>query len=85
MVIIAGLSSLAAFFTGNIQASVMELSDKKWILEVHENFGIATIIITWVWILFLHLKPLQRYAWMIGFIAMILVLVTGFYGGIIAH
>jgi len=36
-------------------------------------------------ILFLNLKPLQRYAWMIGFIAMILVLVTGFYGGIIAH
>ena len=85
LVIIAALASLVAFFTGNNQAAAFEASAKEWLVEVHEDFGIATIITVWLWTATLFFKPLKRYAPLAGFIAAALVLITGFYGGIIAH
>jgi len=85
LAIMAGLISVAAFFTGNIQASAFAATDKEWLVGIHKNFGIATIIITWLWIAFLLIKPLQKFAWIISLIAVVLILLTGFYGGILAH
>jgi hypothetical protein len=85
LVIIAALAALAAYFTGNNQAAAFEASAKEWLVEVHEDFGMATIITVWLWTATLFFKPLKRYALLAGFIAAALVLITGFYGGIIAH
>jgi hypothetical protein len=39
----------------------------------------------WVWALFEFLRPLKKYAVVVGVIVVLLILVTGFYGGILAH
>jgi len=85
LVALAALASLAALFSGENQAAAFESTAKEWLVEVHESFGIATIISIWVWTAMLFINPLKRFAPLAAFIAAILVLITGFYGGIIAH
>jgi uncharacterized membrane protein len=85
LVFFAGLFSLLAYLTGNLQASTFENTSKEWIVRFHETLGIITTIFIWLWFLFINVKVLKKFAWIPGIISLLMVLVTGFYGGILAH
>ncbi len=85
LVFIAALGGIAAYFTGNAQADAFEGTAKDWVVELHENLGIATIALLMVWTLSEFVRPLRKYAFILGVITFVLILVTGFFGGILAH
>lgn len=85
LVLISALSSFAAYLTGSTQAAMFEGETIEWVVQLHRTFGITSAIALWVWVVFLFVNPLKKYAWIIGAIIFILVSFTGFYGGIIAN
>ncbi|CUS80120.1 Uncharacterized membrane protein [Candidatus Kryptonium thompsonii] len=85
LIFFAGVFAIAAYLTGVLQESAFEDTSKEWVVETHETLGIVTAISIWVWFLFLSVKRLKRFSWLIGLITFVLVLVTGFYGGVLAH
>lgn len=85
LVFIAGLFAIAAYFTGTAQEEAFEGTPQEWLVEQHETFGIITLISTWIWFVFLAVKSIRKYAWIIGLIVFVIVSLTGFYGGVLAH
>jgi uncharacterized membrane protein len=85
LVVLAAIFGVTAFFTGNAQAEVFIGEPKEWLANVHRILGLITIIGTIIWVLFLFLGSLKRYAWVIALVTFILVSVVGFYGGVLAH
>ena len=85
LVLLAAIGGVAAYFAGIVQADVFEGAYKGWIVALHEKLGVATIFLMWMWALFEFLRPLKKYAVVVGVIVVLLILVTGFYGGILAH
>ncbi len=84
-ILIALLFSLAALVTGKNQAPPFIGSSKEWIVEFHQNIGLALIINFFIWIIFMFVDKLKKYAWLAGLIAFILILTAAFLGGVIAH
>lgn len=84
LVLISAIAGVAAYFTGSLQAVMFEGESIEWVVKLHRTYGIISAIALWVWLIFLFLNPLKKYAWIIGTIIFILVSITGFYGGIIA-
>jgi hypothetical protein len=84
-VLTALLFSIGAFITGKNQSEPFIGTAKEWIVELHQNFGLAVIINLFVWTIFLTIDKLKKYAWIIGLIAFILILAAGFLGGVVAH
>lgn len=84
-VLVALLFSIVAFITGKNQASPFIGSSKEWIVELHQNIGLALIINFFIWTVFLFIDKLKKYAWLVGLIAFILILTAAFLGGVIAH
>lgn len=84
-VLIALLFSIGAFITGKEQSEPFLGTAKEWIVELHQNFGLAVIFNLFVWAIFLIIDKLKKYAWIIGLIGFILILIAGFLGGVIAH
>jgi uncharacterized membrane protein len=85
LVLISALSSLAAYLTGSSQAVMFEGDIIEPVVELHRTFGIISAIALWLWVIFLFVSSLKKYAWIIGAIIFILVSITGFYGGVIAN
>ena len=85
LILAAGVFSVIALITGLIQAGVFEQGSKQWVVELHERLGIASTGALWLWTLFSFVRSLQRYAWFVGIGVVGLILVTGFFGGILAH
>lgn len=85
LVLLAAVSSVAVVVTGLNQASVFEEQSKQWVVEVHENLGIVTAALLWVWTLFSFRRSLQRFAWIVGILVLCAILVTGYFGGVLAH
>jgi uncharacterized membrane protein len=84
-VLIALLFSIGAFITGKNQSEPFIGTSKEWVVEFHQNFGLAVIINLFVWTIFLIIDRLKKYAWIIGLITFILILAAGFLGGVVAH
>lgn len=84
-VLTALLFSVGAFITGKIQSEPFIGTTKEWIVELHQNFGLAVIINLFIWTIFLIIDKLKKYAWIIGLITFMLVLVAGYLGGVVAH
>ncbi|MBS3945019.1 MAG: hypothetical protein KGZ42_05935 [Melioribacter sp.] len=84
-VLISLLFSIGAFITGKNQSDPFVGTPKEWIVELHQNLGIVILINFFVWTIFLVIDKFKKYAWLIGLIAFILILITGFLGGVIAH
>ncbi len=84
-VLVAFLFSIGAFITGQNQFEPFIGTAKEWIVELHENIGIAVLISYFLWTIFLIIDKLKKYAWIVGLIAFILILAAGFLGGVIAH
>jgi len=85
MVLSAALFSIIAFLTGTNQMDPFEGTAKDWLVHLHRTFGIVTIATIVVWSIFLFVNKLKKYAWLIATLAFLIVSVTGFLGGVIAH
>lgn len=85
LAVLAGVVAVAAYFTGNTQASAFISTEKDWVITGHGTLGATTALGIGLWILFLFLNPLKRFAWVIATALMLLILATAFYGGILAH
>lgn len=81
----AALGGIAAYFTGRIQEEAFDGEPKEWLVHLHEKWGLATAIVLVVWALLTLWKPARKRAWLWGLVAAALVLITGFYGGTVAH
>ncbi len=83
LLIIAALFAVAAYFTGKAQEEPFEQGEMHEFLEFHEWFGIASGICLWAGVLISSIakKLLMPYA----VLQLILLSVTGFLGGILAH
>ena len=85
LVLVAALGSLVAYLTGSHQATMLEGGSKDWVIEIHEEFGIATACTLWVWAASFWIRPLKKWSILFAVLAMLLVVVTGFFGGVLAH
>lgn len=85
LVLVAALGAVAAYVTGTNQAALLEGGSKDWVIEIHERLGITTGIMLWVWAGCCWIKPMRRWANIPGTLAVLLVTVTGFFGGVLAH
>lgn len=86
ILVVLGLAfSVLAFFTGLNQVKPFEGTNKYWVVELHRNFGISILIAYFIWLFFLLVDKIKKYAWIIGAIIFVLILITAFLGGVIAH
>lgn len=85
LVVLAGIMGIIAVLSGSAQEESFEGTAKNWVVEVHQTFGIITLITIWLWVVFLYVQKLKKYAWIIGAILTLLVIITGAYGGMLAH
>ena len=85
MVLLAVFFSIVAFITGTNQMEPFEETAKDWLVHLHRTFGITTLSITVVWSIFLFVNKLKKYTWLIAGLAFLIVSVTGFLGGVLAH
>lgn len=83
-VVLAALSSIIAAFTGLNQAKVFYGEPIEWLVILHRNIGIAASVSLVIWAVILFIKKVEKYAWVIGLLLLILISLEGFYGGIIA-
>jgi uncharacterized membrane protein len=81
----AALGGVAAYFSGRLQEEAFEGEPKEWLVNLHEKWGLATAIALVLWALLTLWKPARRHAWLWGLVAAALALVTGIYGGVVAH
>ncbi|MEW6701144.1 MAG: hypothetical protein AB1298_00350 [Bacteroidota bacterium] len=85
MVAAGFLFSIVAYFTGNSQSEPFIGTGKEWVVNLHRNFGISVLALYFIWLLFLFIAKIKKYAWIIGAILFLIVSITGFLGGVIAH
>lgn len=84
LVLISSLAASAAYFSGTAQATPFLGEPIEWVVDLHRTLGIISASSLWLWLVFLFVNPLKKYAWIIGAIIFVLVSITGFYGGILA-
>jgi uncharacterized membrane protein len=85
LVWLAALGGVAAYFSGRLQKEAFEGEPKAWLVNLHEKWGLATAIVLLGWALLTLWQPARKHAWLWGLVAAALVLITAFYGGIVAH
>ena len=84
IVLIAAIFAIPVILTGLNQAGHFTGRPKEWVVYIHKVLGLISLVLLWVWYIFLVRKPLQRFAWIVGLITTLIVTITGFYGGIVA-
>lgn len=82
---VAALFALAAYFAGEAQAEDFEGSELEQVLEWHERLGVTTTVLLWLGVVVSWTPPARRWLWVWALIVLVLIPVTGFFGGILAH
>lgn len=85
LLILTAAFTIPVYFTGQAQSEFFEGKEKEWIVELHEQFGIFTILSIWIFLFLSFLKIPKIIKIIFGVIVVILVMITGLYGGICAH
>ncbi|MEJ5286424.1 MAG: hypothetical protein CH6_2279 [Candidatus Kapaibacterium sp.] len=86
VLIVAGfVFAIPTVITGLFQEELVESATKENFVEIHEKLAIATTFLSAVWFLFVAKNNLQKYHLIVGTITFILILITGFLGGLVAH
>ena len=85
LVVLAALGSVAAYLTGSQQAVSLEGGSKDWVISLHRTLGILTMTSLCVWAIVLWLPRIKRWSIFAAILSCGLLLVTGFFGGILAH
>ncbi|MCI0618523.1 hypothetical protein L0244_36555 [bacterium] len=83
LLIVAGLFAVAAYFTGKAQEEPFEQGEMHEFLEFHQWFGIASGICLWAGVLIS--SKAKNLLTLYSVVQLILLSVTGFLGGILAH
>lgn len=84
LVLLSALAAAASYFTGVRQANVFDGEAIEWVVILHRNLGIISATAIWLWLIFLFVPVVKRYAWILGAVVFALIIITGFYGCIIA-
>ena len=82
---LAALGAVAAYVTGRLQEEAFMGEPKEWVLRVHRTWGTAGAILIGAWAVAASFRRLRRFAWLVALVAAAAVLVTGLYGGVLAH
>lgn len=85
LLLIAGAFAIVAFFTGANQFDHFVGNPKEWLANTHRLLGIASTVSIWLWFLCLSVTSLKRFKWLFAIITVLLISVTGLYGGVLAH
>ncbi|MCS7311895.1 MAG: hypothetical protein NZ742_03160 [Acidobacteria bacterium] len=85
LIVLAALWALASYFTGQAQEAAFKGSELEGVLEWHERLGIATTILLWLGVVVIWTPPARRWLWVWALIVLVLIPLTGFLGGILAH
>lgn len=85
MLFIAGVFAIVAFFSGTNQFDHFVGNPKEWLADTHRLFGIASAISIWIWYICFVAKPLKKFTWIFAIISVILISITGLFGGVLAH
>lgn len=83
--IIGTLGAVITISTGVVQEQAHDYTAKKDILDMHLLFGFSIMIFFFIWLIFLIQKELKKWDWIPATILFIAILITGFYGGVLAH
>lgn len=78
-------ASILTILTGLAQAEPFIDTLKEWLIVSHKTFGFAGAASLVIWIIFVFLKPLKKFAWSFALITIISYSVVAFYGGVLAH
>lgn len=85
IVLSASAFSILALITGLSQAHSFVGSEQEWLVNYHKIAGIGLMALYLLWVLFLKVGSLKKYSWIIGLLTTLVILITGFMGGVIAH
>ncbi len=81
----AALMAVISVITGISQSKVFEGEEFFNLVEVHRTLGLATSVSLILWSISLFVKKTKKYSIIFAIITLLLVTITAFYGGIIAH
>ncbi len=85
MLILGGIFAILSYFTGENQEEPFEKGILEPILEAHETLGILTSISLWLGVIFSFVPKIRKFLWIWGIVLLVLISLTGFYGGLLAH
>jgi len=83
--LLAALASVGAYFSGQSQEEPFEEGALHEVVELHEKLGTATGICLGVGFLISLSRRLKRLAVFWAMVLFVLISVTGYYGGVLAH
>ena len=76
LLILAALSAIAAYFTGQAQEEPFEGKELASILELHETMGITTAIMLWIGVALNKIPKAQRWLWIYAILLSLVIGVT---------
>jgi len=82
---LSALGATAAFVTGLLQAASFRGDAREWVVLVHRSWGSAGAAALVAWALLAAWRPSRRLALAWGFLAVGIVLIAAFYGGVVAY
>ncbi len=85
MVVGGGLFSAISVITGLLQSQQFIGTAQEWLVQYHKISGILLLVFYVIWAALLRVKEWKKYSWVVGCATVVLILVTGFIGGVIAH
>lgn len=85
LVWLAALSAGAALWAGLAQASDFQGEPKEWLVSVHRTLGIATTVALALAGFSAQWRETRRHAWVLALLAVILVSVGAYLGGLVSH
>lgn len=85
LLLFGAAASIFTILTGLAQAEPFIDTPKEWLIVSHKTFGFAGAASLVIWIIFVFLKPLKKFAWVFAFITVLLFSAVAFYGGVLAH
>lgn len=85
LLIVGALASVAAFFSGEAQEDQFDDSPFHAVVEVHQKFGIATAITLWAGVALAFWSRARRFLPVYAVLLILLLVATGFLGGVLSH
>jgi uncharacterized membrane protein len=81
----AAIMGIVAILSGQAQIAPFEGTSALDLVKIHELLGFGVVLSLILWSLTLYIKKLNNIAWLLAMVTIILVSITGLYGGVIAH
>jgi uncharacterized membrane protein len=85
LLVVAAVASVAAFFSGEAQEDQFDDSPFHAVVEVHQRFGITTILTLWTGVALGFWARARRFMPVYGVLLILLLAATGFLGGVLSH